>query len=238
LDGLKSLYLNNAVLLSLALGVTACVRDAERTQAEARTARDIIRCLDIYALSHRDSRPTNLFQVFAGVNYDYPYSLHERFSRFGERKGFSNSFYEKYVFPPPGVTNRFMGVFGEVLLLNAEPYPDQQRVLQREVICLTSNGHALVTLTEDLVEKVFSEAGQQIPKPLVMPAPPPAPPEGDYKEPFSHKRYKFFYGLAQALGVGGQNWFLVQNAALALIAIVLFSGLFWWSRRPRGRCGD
>jgi len=229
----KSLYLNDALLLLLALGMAGCVREADRAQAEASTARDIIWCLDIYALSHRDTRPTNLFQVFAGVNYDYPYSLHERFSRFGERKGFSNSFYEKYVFPPPGVTNRFMGVFGEVLLLNAEPYPDQQRVLQREVICLTSNGHALVTLTEDLVKKVFNEAGQQIPKPLVMAAPPPVPPEKDHREPFSHKRYKFFYGLAQALGVGGQNWLVVQNATLALLSIVLLLGLFWWSRRPR-----
>jgi hypothetical protein len=211
------------VLLVLA----GCTPKRTQYQAEGRTALDIITFLKVYELRHPEMRPTNLFQVFVGVNKHYPHFLHDRFVPFGVQAGFTNSFYEKYVFPAPGVTNRL--IKGEVLLLNAEPYRDGYGDLVREVISKTSDGYQRNTLSERTVQELFKEASAKIPDPTPMPAPPTAPAADRYEDDAARRTSRFFVRLAEYLGLDGRTGWILQYATLGL-GIVAIAALLVWSR--------
>ena len=59
---------------------------------------------------------------------------HDRFRRFGKRAGFKNSIYEKYIFFPPGMRSK--GLPGEVVMMNAMPYPGPEGELRRTIVFL------------------------------------------------------------------------------------------------------
>src|SRR5690349_11203506 len=108
-------------VVALAPLLFACAPKESQESAENRAAHDIIAVLQMYDIDHPGVRVTNLAQLFSTPGMHYPYTWHERFEKFGRHSGFSASVYEKYVFPSPGITNRLFP--GEVLFLNARPYP-------------------------------------------------------------------------------------------------------------------
>lgn len=204
--------------------MSACSSRNKHYEVERQTALDIVGFLKVYELDHRDVRPTNLFQVFAGVGKHYPHFLHERFASYGAHAGFSNSFYEKYAFLPPGVTSRF--VEGEILLLNAHPYSDPYGKLERNVISRATEGYKWRTLQEDTIQRMFKETGQRIPKPTPMPPPPPAPSmntDAEESYPLSVRVERFFGQLAEGIGLGKEHWFTVLGT------IGGQSGSTWWA---------
>ena len=217
----------------LVLGTIGCNGDADQAEAEALAARELSRCLETYTIYHPGARPTNLSQLYDGINRQYPYHLHERFLPFGKRKGFSNSFYEKYVFPAPGVTNPFMGAVGEVLFLNAQPYKDGRGTMKRRVFVETSKGYMLVTLPEDVVQQVFWLSKREIPKPSPMPRPPPKPTEDPAPSYTSAQRLRMLLAtIAEEMGLGRGHWLTVP--ALIILLLLFGIGVLWLGLRKRG----
>ena len=178
-------------------------------------------------------RVTNVSQLY--YDRDYPHGLEEIFRAFGKHAGFKNSFYEKYVFPSPGITNRLLG--GEIVALNAQPFPDRQGTLGRMVVSKIApddETYRLKWISEKDIREIFAQAGVEIPKPVSMPSPskPPAEPGAKEFEPSP------FSGITTAIdnfaSIYGLNGPAIRHAFLAFVAcLLLLSGLWLWRRSRR-----
>jgi hypothetical protein len=205
-------------------------RHLDQYEAEAKAIFGIMRMLAHYDLEHPNARPTNLSQLFLVSEQDYPYEWGRQFRTYGNNAGFTNSIYEKYVFFPPGITNR--RVTGEIVLMNAHPYPANNGELQRTIVSKSAEGYHREPIGEDLIQTLFKEAGVVVPKPPLAPRPPLAPPQIELKEPlFSRIRGRFLEFL-QLNGISGSaaaaTWYIV----LSLPFVMLF-GFALWSRRHK-----
>jgi len=199
----------SALITSLLL--TGCERRhrEEREATEYRAAHLVFKCLQIHESQFPDRSRTNLAEIFKEVGVGYPYGLEGIFLEYGREAGFSNSFYEKYVFAPPGLSNRALRA--EILLLNSEPFADSQGRLSRITVLRRGPGvtnWALDQLSEEQIQKCFSEAGLSIPKPLIMPPPPPGSVSTEAKPSYSSRdRIQIlFRNLAEDLGLGRHHW--------------------------------
>ena len=184
-----------------------CEPRERQFEAEAHTVFGLMRMVESYEIDYPGTRITNLTQVFSGLNRDYPYQWHTRFKPYGKHAGFTNSFFEKYVFFQKGITNSLVG--GEILFMNATPYPTAYNEMQRTVVVKASDGYFRVLLLEDRVQLMLKESGIAEPKPLRMPAPPPAPPENN---PMTLRTQisRFFMRVAAFIGIS-QHWLLLRN---------------------------
>lgn len=196
-----------------------CSPAEKQHTVEAQTIFGVIRLLPIYEHSYPAVPITNLAQMITGLERDYPYGWHQGLMRFGKYAGFTNSIYEKYIFFPPGVTNpKFEG---ELLLMNARPYPSANGKMGRTVVSKAAGIYHRNVLREERIQQVFKEAGIVEPKAVTMP-PPPVP----LKEepiPISIKVSRFFMKAADFLGIS-QHWLLLRNATV-VASLVMFTWL-------------
>jgi len=167
----------------------------------------------------------------------YPHSWDQRLRAFGKDAGFTNSIFEKYIFPLHGLTNRVAE--GEILLLNAQPFPGPER-LGRIVISRIGTGlndYRRVWLPERRIQQIFAEAGMEIPKAIPMPPPPPAPIEEEYRVPVSSRIWSVFHALSDALGLGPNGPLILRliTCAVSLVLVIVTVVFIWFSRDSRRR---
>jgi hypothetical protein len=186
----------------------------------------------IYRAYNQQEPITNLMQVFTERGPYYPHDLDAKFRAYGKHAGFTNSFYEKYIFFPPGLTNRHFK--GELLFMNAKPYPAPHDEMQRQIVSWAAGQFYTRPCSEKAVQQMFREMGIQEPKPEAMP-PPPAPPPGFGKrEPLTDRFWYWFITITSAWGVTQEAYWvlLFLMAAVPLLLLILLAR--WLSRRrPR-----
>jgi len=187
--------------------------------------------LQLYEIDHPGDRVTNLAQLFTERGGGYPHSWDRRLRAFGNHAGFTNSIFVKYIFPLHGLTNRVAE--GEVLLLNAQPFPDPdgpgRMVISRVGTGL--NDYRRVWLPERRIQQIFAEAGMEIPKALPLPPPPPAPLEEEYRVPISSRIWSLFHALSDALGLGPNGARILRLITCgALLVLIIFTVLFIWHK--------
>src|SRR5215213_2617953 len=148
-----------------------CLHRPRQSDLEQRFMGQLIRAWEMYEARHPEMNVTNALQLFEDWSGNYPYAWHEQFRVFGEHAGFQHSIGEKYVFLQPGLEKQ---PYGEIVMLNAVPYSDNgsRSRLQRMVVL---KHFQIRSWSEDFVQKVFREAGREIPRPPTLPAPPPPP---------------------------------------------------------------
>jgi len=209
---------------------TGCRRKEKQFTAEAQTARSIMLLLEWHELEKPGVRATNLAHVFADINKLYPYDWHQRFKRFGKYAGFQNSIFEKYVFLPPGKTNRY--VDGEIIAVNAQPYPSPDGP-ERIIISRVGPGPKQYRYYSYKEERIPGIIGD-IPKPQPMPAPPPAPPEIREHAPILDRISGYFFGFTQANGIDHRVAVVLWYGLLSLPAILVIGlGCWLWRRALR-----
>lgn len=211
--------------------LSACSSEEQQHTIEAQTIFGVLRLLPLYEHSYPGVQITNLAQVIAGLQRDYPYGWHERLKRFGKYAGFTNSIFEKYVFFPPGITNAKFE--GELLLMNAVPYPNAYGEMERTIISKTKDVHHRRTLPEDRIQHLFKETGIAEPKPTPMPSPPAIPPELEIREPLFSKIRGGFFNFLLVNRIGGAAadviWYIVLSLPFAAFLLLVF----WIWRRGR-----
>jgi hypothetical protein len=223
----------------LAFLLWGCQRDEARQQysIEGRTVGRIINLLQLH-----DAKPgtpvTNLAQAFADLDVDYPHTWHRQFKAFGKHAGFTNSFFEKYIFFPPGITNYWID--GELLFMNAKPYPGPRGEVMRTVISKGGKVYYHQVFLEERVQQIFKEASIAIPKVTPMPAV-PAPPEAKRVWEVSRPETREFplwvrmqlgiMDLCQWLGVNPSWAYWIQWALIALVVLLVGIALVQLGRR-------
>jgi hypothetical protein len=222
-----------AVAFFLMVGLSACREQTTQISEEHRAINRLMPLLSFYEADFPGVRVTNLAQVFH--DRPYPYGLEEIFRAFEGNAGFTNSFYEKYAFPSGVVTNHY--VEGEILFLNAAPFPNRKGQLGRMVVSkpATSNAvHRIMWLSEDGVQKVFAEAGVEIPKPPSMPQPPakPAlePPDKEMQPP---PFFKITSAIDNFAVIYGLNGFAIRLGLVVVAVATMFFIAFWLWRKSR-----
>ncbi len=226
---MHALVAKASLLFFLSCWLLGCAPDEKQHVVESQVIFGILRLLPIFEHSHPGVQMTNLAQVVAGLDRDYPYGWHEQLLRFGKRAGFSNSIYEKYVFFPPGLTNRLFE--GELVMMNAEPYPDAAGEMGRTLISKEGGVFFRQSIREARVQQLFKDGNVLEPKPMPMP-PPPAPPDRP-PMPVSAKVSRFFMRVADFVGLSG-HWLTLRNATfLTSLAAMLVMGGFLWASRSR-----
>jgi hypothetical protein len=142
----------------------------ERIAAESEAGARLVKLFWLYEDQFPTQPRTNLAGLFDTVGTGYPSDLHERFRRFGRNAGFSNSFYEKYVFVPPGISNAVTG--GEMILMSAASFPEEDGREVRVVIFRNGFGYdgwGQKWLPEEVVREIFATAKVEFPKPVPLP---------------------------------------------------------------------
>src|SRR5829696_3762387 len=152
-------------------------RVAKLNELEQNAAAAIERGLMYYEGLYPGVAITNLPQVFEGAtrldqwHILHPARLDLDFQKFGKDAGFTNSFYEKYVRVPPGITNRAFPK--EAVFMNALPVPDYEGGFGRYVIWREGpQDYRNNWAPESQIQEAFKRAGIPIPRPTPMPKPP------------------------------------------------------------------
>jgi len=117
------------------IAVAAGCNPAPPPQAarEAQAAAAVRAAIIFYENDFPGRQLTNLAQVFEHTSASaYPHYLDRWFRPYGNKAGFTNSFYEKYVFVPRGIIDA--RVPGEILLVSSQPFPDRQGHMNRVIV--------------------------------------------------------------------------------------------------------
>jgi hypothetical protein len=215
------------LLLGASTLLSACRHREQQYEIEARTINGILRLLDDYSFEFPDTRVTNLAQIFAASGQDYPHGWHRGLIKFGKHAGFTNSFYEKYVFFPPGMTNRWME--GELLLMNAQCYPGPGADLLRDVLSRSGNRYSHRTLAETAIQRFLKESGIAEPKPVPMAPPPSEPLVDETSRKAAEALLEESYRLHPVPIWRRPAW---QAAGVGLVLCAVLYGFFRLVRRP------
>jgi hypothetical protein len=159
------------ILAGLVIVLCACERRDNQFEAEARFAFGVMRSLDEFARTNPGVSVTSLVQLVPTPE-NYPHNWHDRFKRFGGHAGFTTSIYEKYVFFPAGLTNRWLD--GELVAINAQAFPAPRGGMQRTMILRGDERHRYRPVPEAVVQRVLRELG--VSEPTAPPRPPPSAP--------------------------------------------------------------
>lgn len=181
---------------------------------------------------------TNLPQAFNGAfeldawHRMHPAFLEKEFRKFGKYAGFTNSFYEKYVRVPAGITNRAFPK--DVIYMNAHPVPDYDGKFGRYVIWREGpQSYNNNWAPEEQIQEAFRRAGVPIPRPSPMPKP-RVPKDSPYPQQSLGKRMTlFFRDLAGDYGPGrrfGETLMLICLGVPTIAGVVM---VFWFARRPK-----
>lgn len=189
----------------------------------------IMLVLALYEAEFPTTSITNLSQAFEGTKTPYPARWHYLYRDYGTHAGFKNSIYEKYVVLSPGI--RHPSVDGDIVLLNAEPFPNREGTSGRLIFFRKGKGYEAWRVewyTERQVQQIFHDNGITIPKPASMPAPANLPQLDP--EPINVKVQQYFNDVARNYGLGHSGE-LLMYATLALLAIpTLLLILLGWRR--------
>jgi hypothetical protein len=180
---------------------------------------------------------TNLPQAFEatrlnGWHIQHPARLELDFRKFGKYAGFTNSFYEKYVPVPPGVTNRAFPK--EAMFMNAQLVPGHDGRYGRYVIWREGpQDYRNNWVPESQIQEAFKRAGVPIPQPTPMPKPPR--PEGSpYPDHSLGTRLElFFKEISGDYGPGRALWFPFMLICLGIPLVVATVIVVWFVRRSR-----
>jgi len=218
-------------ILLLAIG---CQKRETQYEMEARAGRVLSSLLGIYDVLG-NPRCTNLAQVYTALGSPYPHDWDRNFRKFGGRAGFTNSFFEKYIFLPSGATNRW--IVGEIVMMNARPYESINHQECRGIFSRIGAQYGWNELSEKLVQELFRDADIPEPKPSWMPPPPPEP-INEFSREFGGD--SFLTRLSNMIIFWGTSVGLGGSGAIVLRHVVFFSPFvllpllgFWLWRRSR-----
>lgn len=219
--------------LALSCCITGCgIRESqERITAESLAGERLVKLLWLYELQFPEHSRTNLAEIFESVGNGYPEDLHERFFRFRPNHGFTNSFYEKYVFAPPKMSNTVIG--GEMILLSAMPFLDENGSLVRVVIFRTRSGYEgwkQKWLREETIREAFTTANVELPMPILFPKREIRMYENQI--PWGHIRSELG-GWTHFFGLGRSRWWIVPSLFATIVGSLLVFLFIWLGRRGR-----
>lgn len=218
-------------VFALALIGNSCARLSSQETMEGQTISTVNRWVRMYLLDQPGATITNLEQVYTGLPQRYPHTLHEAFGRYGKHAGFSNSFFEKYVFFPPGTTSALAG--GEVVFMNAQPFPlNSEKGIGRYVV-LKDASVRMRSLNEKTIQSMLIEEGIK-PLPLGTISPPPKwerPPKDSFRTIAFNKFVSICESFGLSLDMAANLWRVVVFSPILLL--VLFGLWFWRSRHRR-----
>ena len=237
-------------LISFALGVSlcmvlvGCIKKKPQSYWEKNAADFVRQCLNLYAIENPGVAKTNVAQIITNAYHGYPSDLHREFLSYGKHAGFTNSFFEKYVFIPESVTNFIPGVGGKAVLMNSQPFPHDATNINRIVIHENPGDSGMYysykTVSEGKVQRLFEEAGVPIPEPPRFPTPPPIPPPPSV--PFQKLKRAYFRDLALQLGMSSYHGPVLQNIvegagvlSLAVVCFVIFRRIHRRSRKENAK---
>lgn len=216
------------VCFQLAVG-SGCSKREEQYAVEQKTIFGISRLLKLYA-TNPGLPITNLQQVYYGLGVPYPHESDKEFRRFGHYAGFTNSFFEKYVFFPQGVKHQLIS--GDLLFMNAVPYPGPDGKLQRMVVSRSHDIFYKKSIAEESVQRILKDVDITEPKPVPMPPPPPVPLEEPKERDSLFVRVQImFFGLLEGFGLSRGTASVLWNLFLGLPVIALVVLCFRFARR-------
>lgn len=238
---IASMNISCAFAILLLVASSGCGRREaeERDLLESRAASRMLKFIQLHAAQFPDRPRTNLAQIGEEIGAEYPHDLHNAFKARSGLIGFTNSFYEKYVFAPSGIRDK--EVDAEIVALTAQPVRDAQGQLVRILIerkIDNETNWGVRWVVEPKVQQYFTDAGAIIPPPVLVHA--PASLRAVQAKPncsFTDKVEMVFRNLAEDLGLGRNHWLTVLATVVILfllgLAIVLLS--FLWRSRHRDR---
>jgi hypothetical protein len=205
-------------IASLCAALPGCTSGSKQIREEKTCARFLARILAFYEDKYPNTAATNLQQIFESTQTPYPKHWHYRFQKFRQHAGFQNSFYEKYVIVSLRLPTNI--VPGQVYLMNAQPFPNEKGEKGRLLLFKTQVGRGdwqIEWFPEKVLQRFFREAGQNIPKPSVVPSFPDLP---SYEEPpFSSRMQDFFGDVTANLGLGTASGKYLMYATFGLLTI-------------------
>lgn len=109
--------------LLFCVSVLGCWEKPSQVAEEYNLAGYFVSRMGSYENRFPNAPITNLHEVLERSGTPYPAEWHHKLRSFGKHAGFKNSLFEKYVFVPTRFSNEV--VHGDIVLLNAEPFPDR-----------------------------------------------------------------------------------------------------------------
>ncbi|MCI0746640.1 MAG: hypothetical protein L0Y58_14665 [Verrucomicrobia subdivision 3 bacterium] len=203
----------------VAASIAGCIpRDETRSSLERKAAQRIHTFLWLHEAAFTNRMRTNLAEIVRELGAQYPGDLHEKFRRFGTEAGFRDSFYDRYLFAPPGVSNT--AIHGEVVLVNAEPYLDDNNQPVRIAIVRGGPGYegwSFHETPEWLIQEIFRQANVPIPQKNSVPGPPKrlASKQADNRA-IGEAVQMYFRNLARDWGLGPGSWWMLLLASIIL----------------------
>jgi hypothetical protein len=226
-------------VLSCLLICCGCGRKiAKLNELEGNAAGAIQKFLDLYEAENRGVQITNLQQVFIGAaelnrwHQKHPAFFQMQFNKFGKYAGFTNSFYEKYVRVPSGVTNPAFPT--EPIFMNAQAFPNHDGRYGRMIIWRENpQYHRNNWVPEEQIQEAFKRAAIAIPQPTPMPKP-PTPAGSPYPQHSLATRIElFFTELSGDYGPGRALWFPFMLICLGVPVVIGILITVWFARRSR-----
>lgn len=220
--------------LPLCVFVGSCSEQPDQALEEYNGASFLSKVIGFYERRFPDVPFTNLQQAFLATGTPYPDRYHHYFQTFGKDAGFKNSIYEKYVVVALRFTNH--AVSGEIVLLNAQPFPNREGKYGRMIISktpLVDTGWDFKWYPEEQVQQIFTEAGQSIPKAVPMPPPSGLPPV--QRPPLRVRVEEYFGDITRNWGLGTEAGKYLMWACFGFTAILAFVlvAIFWGRRVKR-----
>ena len=221
--------LRTAVML-LALFGSSCSRGLDQEETETQMARTISGFYQMHVWDKPHVAVTNLQHLYQLLGRAYPHTFDRDLRRFGKHSGFTNSFFEKYAFFPPGSTSQLAG--GEIVFMNSQPFPMDNDQLGRLLIVKTGSGYGIRGFGEQDVQKILkAQAVRPFPIAGISPKPPRADlPPKDSLPTVAHNK---IFDLCDAMGLSreaaGRIWLVLIWSPFPLF--VLLAGWLW--RRSR-----
>lgn len=220
--------------MALAVCLAGCgIRERqERISLESEAAERIVKLFWLHESLFPTQQRTNLANLFDSVGTGYPYDLHKRFLVFGAGRGFSGSFYEKYVFAPVGISNALSG--GTVIALSSTPFLDEQQNWVRVIIFRRhagQDGWGQRWLPEQSIHQIFKEANIGLPKMV----------EGFPKVEIAAQHLTLGEQLrdglsdwARFLGIGRDQWWVcLALLTMCFLTVTVFLFIGFGRRRDR-----
>jgi MYXO-CTERM domain-containing protein len=224
---------NLLVILLIVALAGGCGSRPEQEEVEAQT----LGTLNGFYRMHMWDNPsiviTNLEDLYLRLGRPYPGRWHDQFMTYGKHAGFSNSFFEKYVFFHPGSTNELAG--GEIVFMNARPFPRFDGKLGRYALIKVGHRYETRRLSEDEVKLILKDDRTKLFPLGTISRPPRRPPESEVA--FLHRVQERFFRVCGKCGLGveatANAWRIVVLSPLLLFGLL---GIwFWRSRRRRVR---